>query len=133
MGRQFFALFFLLALSACSVLDGRAPEEVVVDRAQQRLDTLMQGDFEASYQFTTPGYRTTEGPGPYGTRWAGVSMWLSAQVSKVTCSGKEQVDRCEVTVEVSYKAARHEPTTTFLVEDWLRINGKWYLYQNIAE
>ena len=133
MGRQFFALFFLLALSACSVLDGSTPEEVVTDRAQQRLDTLMQGDYEASYQFTTPGYRSTEGPGRYGTRWAGVSMWLSAQVSNVTCSGREQVDRCQVSVVVSYKAARYEPTTTFLVEDWLLINGKWFLYQNMAE
>ena len=133
MSRQIFALFFLLALGACTVLDSRAPEEVVADRAQQRLDTLMEGDYEASYQFTTPGYRTTEGPGRYGTRWAGVSMWLSAQVSNVTCSGREQVDRCEVTVEVSYKAARYEPTTTFLVEDWLLIKGGWYLYQNMTE
>lgn len=133
MSRQIFALFFLLSLGACTLLDARAPEEVVADRAQQRLDTLMEGDYEASYQFTTPGYRTTEGPGRYGTRWAGVSMWLSAQVSDVTCSSREQVDRCEVTVKVSYKAARYEPTTTFLVEDWLLIKGNWYLYQKMTE
>lgn len=132
-GRRVFAGFVFLAVSACSALDGRTPEEVVADRAQERLDTLMKGDYEASYQFTTPGYRSTEGPGRYGTRWAGVGMWLSAEVKSVKCTGDEQVDRCRVGVEVLYKAVRFDPTTTFLAEDWLLINNNWYLYQNLAE
>ncbi len=133
MGRLVFVLFIFVGFSACSVLDGRTPEELVAYRAQQRLDTLMAGDYKASYEFTTPGYRSTEGPGQYGTRWAGVTMWLSAQVTNVTCAGGEQADRCKVAIEVSYKAARFEPTTTFLAEHWLLIDNNWYLYQNLAE
>lgn len=133
MGRLVFVLFIFVGVSACSVLDGRTPEERVADRAQERLDTLMAGDYKASYEFTTPGYRSTEGPGRYGTRWAGASMWLSARVTDVRCADGEPVDRCKATVEVMYKAARFEPTTTFLAEHWLLIDNNWYLYQNLAE
>lgn len=120
-------------VSACSTFDTRAPEEIVADRAQKRVDALMAGDYAASYQYTTPSYRTTEGVGRYGTRWAGVGMWISAKVTQVECSGADSAVRCQVALEVRYRAARFEPTTTFLSEDWLLIDGNWYLYQNLAE
>lgn len=132
--RNFWTFLTLaLVLGACSTFDSRTPEEVVADRAQKRVDALMAGDYEGAYQYTTPSYRTTEGVGRYGTRWAGVGMWLSANVTKVQCSGTERIDRCKVFVEVLYKAMRYEPMTTSLSEDWLLIDGGWYLYQNLGE
>ena len=69
----------VLLLPACSILDTRTPEEIIAERAQARLDTLRARDFEASYQYTTPGYRSTENVGQYGTRYSGSSMWTGAQ------------------------------------------------------
>ena len=126
-------LLWTLVLGACSTFDTRTPEEIVADRAQKRVDALMVGDYEGSYQYTTPSYRSTEGVGRYGTRWAGVAMWLSADVVKVECSGVDLVNRCKAVVEVVYKAARYETMTTNLSEDWLLVNGSWYLYQNLGE
>ena len=128
-----FSLLVLLTFPGCSVLTPKTPEEIVAHRAQKRIDLLMSGDYEASYEFATPGYRTTEGAGRYGTRWSGVGMWLSAVVTRVDCGGTVETDRCEATVKVNYKAARFEPTETYLKEDWLLIDGNWYLYQNFGE
>lgn len=133
MRKVYLVSFLVFLLPACSTFDSRSPEEIVADRAQKRVDALMAGEYEVSYQYTTPSYRTTEGVGRYGTRWAGVGMWLSATVSKVECRGGERIDRCKVAIEVLYKAARYEPTVTFLSEDWLLIDGDWYLYQKLGE
>ena len=126
-------LLVLFVLGGCSVLPTKSPEEIVIERAQQRIDLLMAGDYQASYEFTTPGYRSTESAGRYGTRWSGVGMWISADVTKVECVAAEAVDRCKAVVEVVYRAVGYDPLTTILTEDWLLIGGQWYLYQNLSE
>ena len=123
----------LCVLCGCSVLAPKSPEEVVAERAQQRIDWLMAGDYRASYEFTTPGYQSTESAGRYGTRWSGVGMWISANVTKVECVAAELVDRCKTVVEVVYRAVGYDPLTTILTEDWLLIDGQWYIYQNLSE
>ena len=123
----------LLLLGGCSAFPTKSPEEIVFERAQQRLDLLMAGDYQASYEFTTPGYRSTESAGRYGTRWSGVGMWISANVTKAECAAAEAVDRCKAVVEVVYRAVGYDPLTTILTEDWLLIGGQWYLYQNLSE
>ena len=126
-------LLVLLLLGGCSAFPTKSPEEIVFERAQQRIDLLMAGDYQASYEFTTPGYRSTESAGRYGTRWSGVGMWISANVTKAECAAAEAVDRCKAVVEVVYRAVGYDPLTTILTEDWLLIGGQWYLYQNLSE
>ena len=126
-------MFVLSVLGGCSALPSKSPEEIVFERAQQRIDLLMAGDYQASYEFTTPGYRSTESAGRYGTRWSGVGMWISANVTEAECAAAETVDRCKAVVEVLYRAVGYDPLTTILTEDWLLIGGQWYLYQNLSE
>lgn len=118
----------LVATAGCSTLAPLSPEQVVADRAQQRVDFLMAGEHERSYEFTTPGYRSTENPGQYGTRWAGTGMWLGASVHSVDCIG-EAPEVCKVVLDVSYRAMQFGTQNTKLSEEWVRIGGEWYFVQ----
>ena len=126
-------MFVLSVFGGCSALPSKSPEEIVIERAQQRIDLLMAGDYQASYEFTTPGYRSTESVGRYGTRWSGVGMWISANVIKAECTAAELIDRCKAAVQVVYRAVGYDPLTTILTEDWILIDDSWYLYQNLSE
>ena len=131
--KYFFSAFITLVMTGCAVLDSRPPEVIVAERAQQRIDLLMEGDYEASYAFTTPGYRTTEGPGRYGTRWAGTSMWTHADVLNVRCDGSDTATRCKVAVKVEYVAVKVGGSSTVLREDWIFVDGNWFLHQNFSD
>ena len=120
----------LLAFTGCSIIDPRPAEEIVASRAQQRVDALMAGDYEAAYAFTTPGYRTAESAARYGTRWSGVGMWRAAEVSKITCN--EAATKCMVALRVTFYARQFGEQTTSLREEWLLIDGNWYVYQDIG-
>lgn len=128
-------LFLLLpaVLGACAAIQPKSPELVVAERAQQRVDALMVRDYEGAYAYTTPGYRTTEGIIKYTSRWAGSGNWVSASVIEVRCDDGELVQKCQAFVEIIYDDPRFDPFPTTLGEDWLLIDGKWYLYQNIGE
>ena len=120
-------------LSACASQNAVSPEEIVAARAQQRFDALMAYDYEAAYQFASPGYRTTESVSRYSSRWGGAGMWLSATVQTVSCPEVQPLNRCQVTAEIVYTPPRHEALSTALIEDWLWIDGDWYVYQEIGE
>ena len=120
-------------LSACASLDPINPEEIVAARAQQRFDALMVYDYETAYQYATPGYRSTESVSRYSSRWGGAGMWQSATVQSASCPDVQPANRCQVVAEIVYKPPRHEVLSTALIEDWLLIDGNWYLYQKIGE
>ena len=122
-----------VVLSACASMGSMSPEEIVAARAQQRFDALMAYDYDAAYQFASPGYRTTESVSRYSSRWGGAGMWLSATVQSASCPGVQPVNRCKVSAEIVYQPPRPETLSTALIEDWLLIDGNWYLYQEIGE
>ena len=125
------ALFPLtLAVAACVTLDPRPTEDIVAGRAQARVDLLMSGDYEGSYAYTTPGYRSTERPNRYASRWAGVSMWTAAEVDRVSCESAEPATRCKVAMRVDFKAVKWGESSTILQEQWIYTDGNWFLYQN---
>ena len=122
-----------MSVAGCGVLEPMPPEEVVAKKAQERVDLHMAGDFEGAYQFTTPGYRSTESVSRYATRWAGVGMWLSAQVENVQCGAPSadtnSPERCEALIRVTYHSRETGRLSTTLSEDWILTEGDWYLYQ----
>ena len=134
-------VLMLLIAQGCAVLDDRTPEEIVAARAIERINLLMAGEYEEAYLYTTPGYRSTEGVGRYGTRWAGTSMWVSANITSVKCAEPEGIDgpstRCQVAMQVKYRfIAAGSPSginQTALFEDWIYTDGNWFLYQKLAE
>ena len=129
----FLLSFFPVFLGACATFEPQSPEQAVAERSRARIDALMDRNYEAAYEFATPGYRSTEGVIKYTSRWAGVGMWRTADISSVSCEPSDVIDRCTVWLEVDYQAPGFEPVTTAIDEDWLLIDGEWYLYQKIGE
>lgn len=123
----------LLSVGCASIFDQAPPEERVATRSQERLDLLMAGDIGGAYEYTTPGYRTAQDVRRYGARWAGAAMWMSASVHQVTCSGGEVSEVCKATVKVTYRRPPHAVTDTFLFEEWILIDGEWFIYQPLGE
>lgn len=115
----------------CAMFDSRPAEIIVEERAAERLGRLLEGDFEAAYALTTPGYRTLESVGQYRGRWRGAAMWTGYEVVSVTCNeaGSEAAGRCETTVAISFDAPRMPEVTTHMFETWLLVEGQWYFYQ----
>ena len=125
-------LSIILFFSACSTMDTRTPEEIVAERAQNRLDTLRARNYEGSYRYTTPGYRTTENVGQYGTRYAGASMWTGARVVRVECEDIESPQYCKAVVKIEFRAPQFGDSHTHVFEDWVLLAGSWYLYLNLS-
>ena len=115
-------LLAVLMFSGCAQ---KTAEEVVFERSQTQLNLLMEGDFAAAYDYTTPGYREVATLGDFITRRMGVSNWTAAVVDSVTC----EPDICHVITSISYeRKSLNLKNTKALKEKWLKINGKWYLY-----
>jgi len=120
-----------LAVSSCANLDAPLPEDIVAERSLKRVQLLMEGDIDDSYQFTTPGYRSIETAKRYGIRWAGVGMWNSVAVKSVSCKSSEAPTYCEVVLLVNFQTFRADEQSTLLFEDWVYIDGDWYFRQKI--
>lgn len=116
-------------LGGCASFLSVPPEAIVTQRAQERLDALMSGQTEESYAYTTPGYRSIRTWQEYSRNWAGVGMWLSAEVTEVDCGDLAKPQRCDAVVFVEFKAPRLQQSETYLRESWLLIDRNWYFYQ----
>ena len=127
---RFLVLACTLFMGGCSLMQSSVPpEQRVAELAQERLDLLIAGQVERSYAYTTPGYRSARTWQEYAPNWIGSSMWTSASVTKVDCGDLEPAQRCEVAVKVVFTPPRMDTVHTFMFEQWLRLDGEWYLYQ----
>lgn len=124
-------IVFIIALQGCAVFTSKPPEERVAQRSQERLDLMWSGEMKASYEYTTPGYRSARTWQEYKANWLGVGMWKEAEVHAVDCGDLEPPSRCEATIRVVFVAPRQQATTTYLKEQWLLVEGDWYLYQKL--
>lgn len=117
----------LAFLSACAGLssDSAAPEELVKQRAQERLDLLLAGRIADSFRYTTPSYQKGRGLNSYTRAYAGASNWNKAEVRDVSCTGA----RCEVSLRVWYPAFQGKfENQRSMDERWIEVDGNWYLY-----
>jgi len=115
----------MLASCAGTGLSGKTPEQLVEQRAQQRLDALMARDIDKVMTYTTPSYRARANPVRYASRYAGVINWTEARVGSVDC----EEDRCSVKVMVTYQMNRPKMINTRpLDEIWIKVDGAWYIY-----
>lgn len=117
-----------LMLSGCTSLQqiGATPEEVVQQRAQQRLNALLKWDLDKAYSFVTPGYREMYSKRHYTSRYLGAINWQDAQVQWVSCNSAQ---RCKVSYTVTFKNKQLvTPLASKLEEAWVNTQGEWYLY-----
>lgn len=116
-------LLVLMVLQGCT--DNRAPEEIVRERSQERLDMLMAKNLEGAFEYMTPGYREITSIELYSLRIGGVVNWTEANVGEVSC----EPEICHVKAIVSYKIERLNIMNTRPIDEkWLKLDGEWYLY-----
>lgn len=124
----------LLAACAGTGAGSQAPVEVTVEeRAQERWEHMITRDFNAAWEFYTPGFRETNPQADFRAEMARRPIrWLSASVRSAECEG----DRCRVRVDVTYQAVAapagqsRNRLTRILDENWVRLDGQWWFVQN---
>lgn len=130
-GRGLLVALLALTLAGCSGLpvnketDNRAPEDVVKERSQARLDALLAGDIAKAWTYTTPSYRERADHRAYTALVAGSVNWTRASVDSVSCAE----EACDVTTMISYKLRKPRiENTRPLEERWIKVDGQWWIF-----
>lgn len=126
------SLLAALVLSACaSKVATSTAEESVRQRAAQRANAFVKGDFAGSYALTAPSYRKLRSLDAYKGSFGQGGTWEKAEIKAVTC---EPV-RCKVLVAASVKPlirGRFGDTIAVQFEEiWLLEDGNWWLHQGL--
>lgn len=127
-----------LAFSGCAVVgpSDLSPEAAVEVRAQERHKALLAKDFDASYKFMSPGYRSSRGMNEYKLDYAGTLNWQSLTVESVTC----EEERCEVDATLEYVVkggtrpsdiGRTMVVPRTNTEIWVKLNGEWWFVRTL--
>jgi hypothetical protein len=117
-----------LLLGACAS-SGTVKKNPVEERAQQRWDALLSGDFDTAYNIYSPGYRSANSRVDFeiSHRSRKVAILL-ARVDDSECSG----EACTVNVSVQYRVGAPVPgvskweSSSRLQERWVKTEGKWW-------
>ena len=118
-------------LAGCaSMLTPATPEALVTERATQRWQAMIKGDYEKAYGLTTPSYRAVTSFARFRGGF-GSGGWQSAEVVGVNC----EAEKCVVTVKVGINPVLSkrfgDTIVTHIEETWLLEGGKWWLHQNV--
>lgn len=120
------------ALTACATLGNQSAEELVSQRANQRWQYLVAGDFAKAYAFSTSGYRAVVTEQGFRGRVGSAVTWVGAETINVTCSDEI---RCVARVRLDYKPILRgrvgDKYSTHLDETWLREDGQWWIFQDL--
>ena len=119
-----------LVLAGCAATSGgTAREDIVRQRATQRVDAYLKGDIAGSYALLTPSYRKLRNLETYSRSFGSGARWQAAEVSSVACV--EQ--RCTVGLKVRVKplipGMFNDTITVQFEETWLLEDGNWWLHQ----
>lgn len=122
-----------LMLSACaSVEGGGMPEQQVRERATQRWQALINGEFSRAYTYNTPGFRAVVTLDGYRNRFGGAVTWLAAEVIRVNCP---EAKKCEAFLRIDFKPTlsrqKAANLSTHVDETWLFEDGQWWYFQKI--
>ncbi len=118
-------------LSACAskAPAPESPENSIAERAQDRWDALLAGDFETAYAFYSPGYRSTTSVVDLAFELRSRRVfWTSAQYREHSCLE----NTCTVVFDVGYTINRPVPGLTkwdsseTMEEKWIKTDGQWW-------
>lgn len=101
-----------------------AKQALVRQRATARWDLLIKGDFDAAYQYMSPGSRQTTSVESYKLNIRH-NAFRAIDMESVTCDG----DACTVKLKLTYDHPRMKGIVTPVVESWI-VDGSqaWYVY-----
>jgi len=122
----------LLAGGCASIGMGtRTAEEVVLERAQTRLDALRERNWAAAYPFLTPAYRAIVPQQRYANQFQGPLQWEAAKAKGAKCEEK----RCLVDVEISFRLLlpghSDRVSSTNFEEVWVLEDGQWFKFEPV--
>lgn len=110
------------------------PEQPFDERVLARWDYLIERDFEAAWEYFSPGYRqthpVTEFAGDMGRR---PIRWHEAELAAIDCP---EDDLCDVRVRVVYSVTNAPQGMSrmripmVLDERWVRLEGQWWYSAN---
>ncbi len=127
-GSLSFALAALL-LAGCAGMGAKPPEEAASERARERLDHLLAGDFAAAYEYLSPGYRSGVSLNDYQRKMLSRRFqWREATVGQSECSE----DVCKVRISMDFVVVGALPGVSRYEtkgggeENWIRTDGQWY-------
>ncbi len=115
-------------LTACAT----APESsgnFIAERAQDRWDALLAGDFETAYAFYSPGYRSSTSMIDLAFKIRSQRVqWVSAEYQDHSC-----VERvCSVDFRVGFKVIKPVKgmqvweSSSLIDEKWVKTEGQWW-------
>lgn len=126
------SLCVALTLSACASLGGGTPEEQVRQRATERWQALVAGQFSRAYSYNTPGFKAVVSPDGYHNRFGSALTWLGAEVIRVDCS---EANKCIALVRVDFRPVlsrqNRAKLSTQIDETWLFEDRQWWFFQKI--
>jgi hypothetical protein len=133
--QHFFAYAMLLVLvSACATLKPEntdkwrdSQSKVVSERASARWATLMKGDLETAYSYTSPDYRAVVTLQQYKGRIGSIVEWKLARVKDVSYDEPTVASvKMEVTYRYRMRSAGEVESVQILDEKWLYKDGNWW-------
>ena len=105
-------------------MDSRPPQDIVRERAQQRWNDLVKGDFAAAYEYLSSGSQSISEKKNY-VAMLRPGFWKSAVVDKVQCPNSETCE-ADLTIEYEFKGQRIK---TPVREKWIREGSNWRYVQ----
>jgi len=127
--RPFITCGLIALLAACAATQPAGGD--AKNRAQERWDALLAGDFDAAYAFYSPGYRSSHSRVDFEIDLRSRRVrWTAAKVLEASC----EADLCTVQSKVNYKVNRPVPgvpewnSSEQIAERWVRIDGQWWFF-----
>ena len=133
---------FVSTLAAVALLAGCAttqqqpaaasgkPEDIVRARAQERVDFVLNKNFDKAYPYLLPSYRAQYDVNAWRNKFGTGAQWVNPKVSSVKCPESE---RCEVEISLGMRVLMGgsglKTFDTVMRETWLRRDGQWWYYQ----
>jgi hypothetical protein len=120
------------ALTGCASDSGLLAdkEHIVEQRAQERWNHLLAGDYNKAYAYLPPSYRALVTAEDYRNRFGDGAAWKSAVVERVKC---ETDERCAADIDlrilVVARGFSGKPLPAKVYETWLKEDGQWWFYQ----
>ena len=120
-----------LTVASCASVASIKPEDQVGQRATERWQALVKGEFIRAYSYSTPAFKAVITADGFRNRFGSAVTWLGAEVVRVKC--EDAANRCVVTIKLEFKPAmsfkKTAPMVNYHEETWLREQDQWWFFQ----
>ena len=116
----------VLALAGCAGLQPQTTEQLVQQRAQQRWDALLAGDFAKAWTYTPASSRARVKQDDYRDQFGRGGRWTAATVKSVECAAERCTANVSLTARLLIPGLQNQLTTGVVPEVWVREDGQWW-------